>query len=312
MNKCPGCGVEIENGQTLCERCFRIIHYNEYTKVTKNNDDFIPILKKINQTKDLVVLVVDLFSFHDLSIFRKYLSNDILLVLTKRDILPRKTYEEKLLNYNYDIDTIDKILISSQKNYHFDELLEKIKKYKHSKHVYIVGYTNAGKSTMINRMLSDYSTNTTSITTSPLPSTTLNILEISLDEDLTLLDTPGLLEDDNIWNYVSGEELKKILPKKEIKPMTYQVKGKQVFLIDQYAKIEIENMNVTFYVSNQLKIKRYYKDYIDKDSFVKHEIEVNYNDIVICGLGFIKCSGKGKIIVSTLDRVEVYTRKSLI
>ena len=35
-------------------------------------------------------------------------------------------YEEKLLNYNYDINCIDKIIISSNKNYQFDELFEKI------------------------------------------------------------------------------------------------------------------------------------------------------------------------------------------
>lgn len=312
MNKCTGCGAPLENGKTLCERCFRIIHYNEYTTIMKKNEDFIPILKQINQSKDLVVLVVDLFSFHDLSSFRKYLSNDILLVLTKRDILPRGIYEEKLLNYDFGIDPIDKIMISSKKNYHFDELLEKIKKHQHSKNVYIVGYTNAGKSTMINRLLSDYSTNTTTITTSSLPSTTLNPIEIVFDDHLTLLDTPGLLEDGNLWNYVPGEELKRIVPKKEIKPITYQVKGKQFFVIDRYAQVEAEDINLTFYLSNQLNMKRYYKKTDILPNFVEHEIAIHNEDIVINGLGFIKVTGQGTIKIYCMNGVEVYTRKSLI
>jgi len=312
MTKCTGCGVEIDSDKTLCERCFRIIHYNEYIVINKNNSDFLPILNAINESNDLVLLVADLFSLGDLSFFRKYLSNDILLVLTKRDVLPRKIFEEKLLNYDYGIHPVDKIIISSKKNYQFDELLEKIKKYQKSKNVYVVGYTNAGKSTMINKLLSDYSSNTTSITTSPLPSTTLNQIEIPLDDDLILLDTPGLLEKENLLNLVSGEELKRIAPKKEIKPITYQVKGKQTFTIDKYAKIEVENRNITFYLSNQLEIKRYYKERQGSQEFVKHEIEVNQEDIVISGLGFIKCSGQGNITIYTLNGVNVYTRKSLI
>lgn len=312
MTKCTGCGAEIESDKTLCERCFRIIHYNEYTTITKNNHDFIPILKTINQSKDLVLLVADLFSLGDLSFFRKHLTNDILLVLTKRDILPKKIYEDKLLNYDYGIDCIDKIIVSSYKNYHFDELLEKIKRYQHSKNVYVVGYTNAGKSTMINKLLSDYSSNTISITTSPLPSTTLNKIEIPLDDNLTLLDTPGLLEEGNLLNLVSGEELKRIVPKKAIKPITYQVKGKQTFMIDKYAIVEVEDMNITLYLSNQLEIKRYYKEKQVPIELVKHEILVNQEDIVIRGLGFIKCSGKGNVTIYTYDGVNVYTRKSFI
>lgn len=312
MTKCSGCGIEIDDNKALCERCFRIIHYNEYTTVVKNNDDFIPILKTINESKDLVVLVVDLFSLGNLSFFRKYLSNDILLVLTKRDLFPKRLFEEKLLNYDYGIDSIDTILISSNRNYHFDELLAKIKQYQHSKNVYVVGYTNAGKSTMINRLLSDYSNNTISITTSPLPSTTLNQIEVSLDDTLTLLDTPGLLEENNLLNLVSGEELKKVVPRKEIKPITYQIKNKQIFIIDKYARVEVENMNITFYLSNQLELKRYYKEKQVLPELVKHEMNINHEDVVIRGLGFIKCSGKGNITLYTLDSVEVYTRKSLI
>ena len=307
MNKCQGCGVLCEN--TLCERCFRIKHYNDYKVITKTNNDFIPILENISKSNDLVLLVVDLFNIGDLSLIRKYLKNDILLVLTKRDLLPKSVSFDKLFDYDYGIDYIDKIIISSNKNYNFDELLEKINKYKKSNNVYIVGFTNAGKSTMINKLIYNYSDNKTEITTSPLPSTTLNTIEINLG-DLTLIDTPGLLSEGDIANYVSGEELKKIIPKKEIKPITYQIKGFQTIVVDDYLLIEANDIDLTFYVSNNLKIERYYKKI--NTNLKKHVIEVNHNDIVVKGLCFIKTNKKSTLNVYTLDKVSVFTRRSII
>ena len=308
MNKCRGCGALITH-DGLCERCFRIKHYNEYKVVSKTNNEFIPILENINKTNDLVLLVVDLFNIGDLSLIRKYLKNNILLVLTKRDLLPKSVSINKLDNYDYKIDYVDKIIISSNKNYNFDLLLDKINKYKKSNNVYVVGYTNAGKSTMINKLIYNYSDNKTEITTSPLPSTTLNTIEIKLN-DITLIDTPGLLDENDIVNYVSGDELKKIIPKKEIKPITYQIKGTQTIVVDKYLQIEASDIDLTFYISNNLEIKRYYKKMPTK--LKKHIIEVNKNDIVIKGLCFIKTNKKSVLNIYTLDNVSVFTRDSII
>jgi len=309
MNKCIGCGDY--TARELCERCFRIKNYNDYKVVSKTNNDFIPILRSINKN-DLVVLVVDLFNIGDLSFFRKYLGNDILLVLTKRDILPKSLYEEKLLSYNYGIDYIDKLIISSTNNYNYDLLIEKINMYKKSNNVYIVGYTNAGKSTMINKLLYNYSTNRTFITTSPLPSTTLNSIEIKLNDNLTLIDTPGLLDDGDIINYLTGDEIKKVIPKKEIKPVTYQIKGNQILIIDNYLRIEASDIDLTLFISNNLEIKRYYKDINNLKNYKKTVLNVDKNDIVIKGLGFIKTNRKSVINIYTLDNVDVFIRDSLI
>ena len=237
------------------------------------------------------------------------MKNDLLLVLTKRDLLPKSVSYDKLYNYDYKIDYLDKIIISSNKNYNFDELLDKINKYKKSNNVYVVGFTNAGKSTMINKLIYNYSSNKTEITTSPLPSTTLNTIEIDLG-NFTLIDTPGLLSEGDIANYVSGNELKKIIPKKEIKPLTYQIKGFQTIVVDNYLIIEATDIDLTFYMSNNLKIKRYYKKI--NTNLKKHIVEVNHNDVVIKGLCFIKTNKKSVLNVYTLDKVSVFTRDSII
>jgi small GTP-binding protein len=98
-------------------------------------------------------------------------------------------------------------------------LIGKIKEYKTDNNVYVVGYTNAGKSTLINKLLYNYSDTLPTITTSLLPSTTLNSIEIKLDDKLTLIDTPGLLEENTIDNFIDVSMLKKVTPKKAIKPI---------------------------------------------------------------------------------------------
>ena len=326
MNKCNGCGVILQNNNpneigytvsnehTLCNRCFRIQNYNEYQKIEKTNEEFLPILKEISETNSLVVLVVDILNINkDLIYLTSHLSNDILLVLTKRDVLPYSLKDEKLLSYDYGINCIDSVMISSNKNYGLDELYEKINYYKKDKKVYIVGYSNVGKSTLINKMIYHYSKEEGNITTSMLPSTTIDMIEVKINDDLILVDTPGIIEDGNIINYVDSNLLKKIICKKEIKPITYQVKQKQIIVIDDIGYIECENNNnYTFYMSNQLKIDRKFKN-IKKEELKEHIIRVkDHQDIVILGLGFIKVTNADTLKIHILDGVDIYTRKSLI
>ena len=82
MNKrCVGCGFmlqtkdmdkegyirsELRDKSELCERCFRIQNYNEYKVVDRTNKDFSKIFKKIDKSKDLVLLVVDLLNIGEI------------------------------------------------------------------------------------------------------------------------------------------------------------------------------------------------------------------------------------------------------
>lgn len=324
MTKCNGCGSVLQNtnetkeGYTkdlknnLCERCFRITNYSDYKMVPRTNDDFIDILKEIDKTKDLVVLVVDLLNIsNNLDIIKKYISNDILLVLSKRDLLPKDVYEAKFLDY-LNIKCLDKIIISSKTNYNLDLLMEKINNYKKSNNVYIVGITNAGKSSLINKIIYNYSKLERFITTSNLPSTTLSTIEIKLNDNLTLIDTPGIIDDKNIINYVDSKDIKKIIPKRQIKPITYQIKTKQTLIIEDYLRLDLDNNNITLFMAD-LKIERFYKETDLLLNLEKHTIKTTPNmDIVITGFGFIKVTKSSLITIYTIKGVEVYTRKSLI
>ena len=318
MNKCNSCGVILQDSDInkegyvkdinleLCERCFRIKNYNDYKVIPKTNSDFKEIFDEINNSNDLVIVVTDVFHLNIDNIL-KYIKNPILLVISKRDIMPKVMNEDRLLNYINNKQIIDKILISSYKNYNLDELYSKIKVNKKSNNVYIVGYTNAGKSTLINKLLYNYSDNKTLLTTSILPSTTLSSININLSDDLVLIDTPGIINENDLSSSIDVKLLKKIIPKKQIKPITYQIKNKQFIIIDDILKLEVSNVSLTIYMSNSLKIDRIYKN-----NELNNKIKVNKNeDLVIEGVGFITFNNNTEVMYEKYKDVNIYTRKSL-
>ncbi len=325
MTKCIGCGAVLQNEdknkegyvkdltKNLCERCFRIRHYNDYKFIDKDNEYYLNIIKQIEKTNDLVILVTDFLNTESLNELK--IKNPVLLVLAKRDLIPRNLDENKLLNkIKTNLNVIDKVVVCSKNNYNLDTLYEKINKYKKSNNVYVIGYTNAGKSTLINKLIKDYGQNQTEITTSILPSTTLDLIDVKINKDLTIIDTPGLLDEGSIILDVKGEILNKILPKKELKPAVIQVKIDQTIIVGNLFRIDVtKGTNLIFYTSNDLKLERFYKQTNKLEDLKRHNLNVKENqDIVIKGLGFIKSTKDCKIKLYIKDGVKVSVRNSII
>ena len=331
--KCLGCGVLLQDENILqegyttsidndiCQRCFRLKNYGEYQVITKSNEEYINILKSVAETKDLVLYITDLLNLEkNLEQIRNLIPNKMILVLNKKDALPKSVKEEKLVAYleSMNIHFEEVIVISANKNYNIDHLLRRIKFHQTSKNVYVVGHTNAGKSSLINKLLQNYSDNVQELTMSPLPSTTLNTVQIEINDYLTLIDTPGLVENGSILNHVDEKMVKKISPKKEIKPKTYQIRKNQSIIIEDLVRIDYvegEKNSFTVFVSNDLNIKRLLNssNHTTLKDLNKITYEMKYDeDLVITGLGFIKVVSKGVIDVYIDKDVDTYVRRSLI
>lgn len=336
MNKkCSGCGVKLQINKpelegyvepnmyeksTICRRCFRLKFYGDYIFVNKSSDDYIKILDKISKTGDLVIYMVDLFNISDELIYvDKLLNNPMILALSKRDLLSKSVKDKKIIDYlkTFNLDVKDIICISSEKKHNIDKLYKLMLKHKKSNNVYIIGNTNAGKSSFINKLIKQYSSKKVFITTSMLPLTTLDIMDIKLNNKVTIIDTPGLMGDGNITNYYDLMTLKKIVPRTEIKPKIYQLEPNDSLVVENIFQMDYKEgseNSFILYISNDLDIVK--TNFNQGLKVFKHKVcsfDVKANqDVVISGLGWIKVIHEAQIDIIVNENVKVYIRNSII
>ena len=322
MNKCIGCGSILQDtdknkdgyvldiNDKLCQRCFRIRYYNEYKNTIRDNNDYLKILDSINND-DLVVYVTSL-----LDIRLDYIDSfkNVIVVLTKRYILPKSVKDEKLIKYiKSRYNPLEVIVVSSVKNYNIDYLFDTLRQYKKN-NIYVVGTTNGGKSTLINKIIKNYSDNDVVITSSMYPSTTLDKIEINI-LGLNVIDTPGLINKGSIVNYIDNNLLKKITIKKEIKPKTYQLNGKGSILIEDLIRLDYDTKgtSMTIYVNNLVNIRFLGKDNNKLLDGKCNKFSLDNNkDIVISDLCFIKFTKNVNLNIYSNYDVLIYERDNLI
>lgn len=331
MNKvCIGCGSKLQTldknkegyinskvyeKATLCERCFKIKYYGE-AYVTDNPKDKTSLIKMINDSKKSVVYLVDTLTIskETLSVIDS-LSNKVYLVLTKRDLLPKSVKNSKLKEYISNLTLIkDVFVISALKNNGVTELYNELIK-NNEKSVYVIGYTSSGKSTFINKllMLNGKSGN---ITTSSLPNTTLECINIKLNDKLTLIDTPGFVSENSSYNFIDVDIYKKLLPKSVIKPKVYTIKKDFMIILGDILRIENnsnEDVNLVFYFKNEIKLNkmRSIRNELLKDKD-KLDVKVSDKDIVLEGLGYIKVVGYANLTMYTLNKKMISVRNKMI
>lgn len=329
---CIGCGITLQcedsfedgyvnpsayENTVMCRRCFRLKHYGEYKVTNKSNSFFKGIIKEIFRMNELVLHIVDIFNLGNIDYIYSKVHSPCILVLSKIDILPKSINEERLIAYfkkkypKYK----DIIAISSDKNYHMDELLMKIMEYKNSKEVYVMGNSNSGKSTFINKMIKNYTEKNNFIVTSCMPSTTLNVISITINDDLTLLDTPGIINEGDIVNYLPESVVKHINIKHEINPRIYQVKEKCSLVLDNVGRIDVLNeSNMSIYISNNIDIN--HANFENNPKYRDLELTKIHvdseEDLVIEGLCFIRVSTDTLFEIYMPKGTSVYSRDKII
>lgn len=336
----------LETGEVYCQRCFRLRHYNEIQDVSLTDDDFLKLLNEIGQKNALIVNVVDIFDFNGSLIpgLHRFVGNNpVLLVGNKVDVLPKSLKKTKLKQWMKEraheegLRPVDVLLTSAKRSDALDTLLEMIEKYRNGRDVYIVGVTNVGKSTLINQIIQKTSDVKDLITTSKFPGTTLDKIEIPLDDGHSLIDTPGIIHRHQMAHYLGDKDLKIIAPQKEIKPKVYQLNSGQTLFLGGLARFDFiqgEKSSFTVFVANNLVIHRtklekadqFYEKHVgellqppredetnDFPELVRFEFSIKEKtDIVFAGLGWITVKDPGVVSGWAPKGVDVITRKALI
>ena len=349
MCKCKGCGVKLQyddpnaigytpkKDSEYCQRCFRLMHYDDLTVSMRKGVDPDEVLEKISEMDGLVLWVVDLFDFEAgiiPGLNRLLVGKDIIMAAAKRDILPDTLSEEKIARFVFgrlkEMGISIKSLILTSKLYRMgvDEIKEAVDLYAKGRDVIVVGKANSGKSTLLNNLAGNKQ-----LTASRYPGTTLGFTKIEIDGH-TYVDTPGIEISKSLLMEVNEDDLKNILPYKTLKPLVYQLRGNQSFAIGGLARIDLsgcDHASCVFYLSDKLMIHRSKVENADvlwdkhygtlfkpvplEKNFVKHSIHKSMDkmDIVIDGLGWASVSGQmNTVTVYAPKNVNVTFRKAML
>ena len=349
MKRCKGCGVVLQDKEKkqlgyslnltkeLCQRCFRLNNYGILTIDVKDDLNSDVVLKDIEEIDGLIVWIVDLLDLSGsfkLPINRYLFKRDILLVATKRDLLPKTLANKKLTDFLYKelkengITVIDFCFLGNHAKDGLKELKITLRKYAKNNKVILIGNANSGKSTVLKALTNQ------EVTISRFPGTTLAISEY-ISGDQLIYDTPGLMNEGSCLQYIASEDLKTISVKKLNKINSYQIYEDQSFAIGGLVRIDflkVQKVTVVFYCSEALVIhrgkligadelwKKHYGEMLspvienlaDFKSYTYRKTEDKI-DICINGLGFVAVSGEiQSLVVSANKNLDIVVRKGMI
>lgn len=327
--KCIGCGSIIQHedknkigyapipksGEAkYCERCFKITHYNEKLILPLENINEY-IIDEVNKNSKYVFFMIDLLNINEETINTfKSINVPKTLIISKLDIIPKSIKEtliEEWLKDTYNINNDIKFL-STKKNIN-TRLIVKTLEELNINSAHILGFTNAGKSTLINKICEQNNIEGKTITTSILPNTTVDFINIPITENITIIDSPGFTSKYTLYDNTEYDLMKNILPKNIINPITEQTKENTSLIIENKIRINANSKNsFTFYMSNAIKIDKVFEKNTDltNEELIKYNIKDN-TDIVIKGLGFINIKKACNLTINTKYKELIEIRESM-
>lgn len=341
MKKCKGCGIELQSTnkeglgyvfdleQDYCQRCFRLSHYGDIENLRSNyvsNDNVLRMYSKYANAIFVVIIdVLDALCLKDDDLLEIYKNYNTILVINKSDILPEnmndykidKIFSSILFDLNKKYRNIKGAIISNKFENKFNENLFTLLNELNTKTVVFAGRANAGKSTLINKLI-----NENSLTTSMYPGTTLEEVIINY-KDYAFIDTPGLVDNNNYATYLNAEKYKLSKIDKTIKPQIFQLNEPQSYFYDGLLRVDIiphNNASVAFYINNNNKIhrtkyengddyyQRHYPEFIlrVKPLGITEQSIEDSKTYIIKGLGMFKISGKCFVYIHSLANLKLY------
>jgi ribosome biogenesis GTPase A len=288
--------VELSEKKTICKRCHGLQNFGKVDEVLRPGwtkepllaqESFRELLRPLRDKPAVIIALVDLFDFAG-SVLPELDSiageNPVILAANKADLLPSKMGQTRVENWvrreleYLGVRSIANIggavrLVSCKTGSGVQELLDKARKLADEMDcdIYVVGAANAGKSTLLNKILrpdknkpvpkrraGNQNARRGSITTSPLPGTTLKFIQVKLEGGRNLYDTPGLLVPGTITQLLTPEELKMVVPTNKVEPITFRIEPGKCVLVGGLAKVEVmedsKPFMFTFFVANSVKL----------------------------------------------------------
>ncbi len=341
--KCIGCGAILQDtdpkaigyvhslDMDLCQRCFRIKHYNDLTIDLRDSFRNADILKGIRDQEGVIVWIIDVMNVDfalDTEVIKALQGRKAIIVFNKFDLLPGTSdvtkYEDYLIASIRDklkgVRPIDVLLVHKYDD-HFRELFfSSIKKSGEDTFVFI-GHFNAGKSTVINKLIGQEV-----LLSSRYPSTTVafNVMDY---EGLRFIDTPGLIYKDHLAAFISSDEVKRYVLDHQIKPRVYQVYSPQAYVIEDLLVVTIrpkDRASLVCHIDDRLDIHRTkaegLRDYLSKQkkgSKISSAEVHNYKtkkatELVVNGLGAFGIKGACDIAIRMAYPLGIKERERIL
>lgn len=275
-------GKLTEEDDFYCQRCFRLRHYNELQDLAIDQQVFIDRLSSIADEEAFVIHMIDLFDVEGslMTSLPRFIGHQpFMVVANKYDILPSSVKVNRLVHWlkqvlhQNGLKPEEVMVLSAKQDHTLEDLYQIIEEKVQEKDVYVVGMTNVGKSTFINKLIQHYGGEKEVITTSNHPGTTLDMIEIPLNQEHSLFDTPGIIRSQQIEHYLDRPAITQVLPTKRIKPRVFQLNSEQTIYFAGLGRVDfLENNQTnksaktacTFYVSNDLYLHRCKTDKADE------------------------------------------------
>eukprot|EP00546_Thalassionema_frauenfeldii_P012250 CAMPEP_0178920776 /NCGR_PEP_ID=MMETSP0786-20121207/15187_1 /TAXON_ID=186022 /ORGANISM="Thalassionema frauenfeldii, Strain CCMP 1798" /LENGTH=663 /DNA_ID=CAMNT_0020594869 /DNA_START=208 /DNA_END=2199 /DNA_ORIENTATION=- len=369
--------VKATKKKMICKRCHGLQNFGKVDTALRpgwtdeplmSQSRFRALLAPLREKPSVIIALVDLFDFAG-SVLPELDAiagdNPVIIAANKVDLLPSKMGQHRAENWvrreleYMGIKSIANVggavrLVSCKTGFGIAGLLSKARQVAEEidTDVFVVGAANAGKSTLINYVLERNSRKEPTrvkrragnanaikgaVTVSPLPGTTLKFIKVDLGEEKSLYDTPGLLVPGTLTQLLTPEELKVVVPKKKVEPITFRVASGKCVLVGGLARIEVigdtKPFLFTFFVANDIKLHP--TSSANADTFIEthtgglltpplqkreenfewehHDVEIEgagwkeaAADVVLCGLGWVAVTGAG------VARIRITVPKGII
>ncbi|WP_288304981.1 ribosome biogenesis GTPase YqeH [uncultured Fusobacterium sp.] len=261
---CIGCGIELQsenpnkNGYIpqeklkestghYCQRCFKIKNYGQYIPVKMTRDDYRKEVQSEMKNAKLAIAVFDIIDFEgsfDVEILDVLREMDSIVVINKLDLIPDQKHPSEVANWvkgrleEEGIAPLDIAIVSSKNGYGINGIFKKIKYfYPNGVEALVLGVTNVGKSSIVNRLLG-----VKTVTVSKYPGTTLKSVKKQIPHtNITLVDTPGLIPEGRFSDLVCEKCNLKMVPANEISRKTFKVDKNRVLVIGQLLWFKVLN-----------------------------------------------------------------------